>query len=152
MAEEDKILEIMRYMLLNPEKYPVAHYEEKFTKEGWRIFSQFAMGSTEPYAHELEKQNLKLTALGVREFYRMKKDNAMLKRTDSLTLGNMGLAISTVTLAFVTLLQWTTVSWGDAELTVFRVIFAVLLFVALILSLSSMEKFGLSKIKMFFDK
>ncbi|MEW6749291.1 MAG: hypothetical protein AB1295_06310 [Candidatus Micrarchaeota archaeon] len=146
MAEEDKILEIMREIYYNPEQIKPAHFIEKYGQKSWNLFSQYALG-------QLCRQNpddtLKLSQDGAAEYHKLVQDKAMLERTHSLTLGNMALAVSTVALAFVALFRWaeessviTQEAWAVIILTVFLVL-------AFFLAICAVGRMGLTEVGRF---
>jgi len=93
-----KIIEIMEFIYLNPEKYTKEEIKEKLklSDGDWEGFSQFALGGDrEAFAHELEKKRVKLTQLGVREYHNLVAGKKGLEFNETLAYATGMLAVGT---------------------------------------------------------
>jgi hypothetical protein len=70
-------LKIMNYIYLNPESKESSENNliNKFGKQNWKLFQQFAIGGSNALVHEIkgpkDEIGFKLTQEGVREFHRL---------------------------------------------------------------------------------
>jgi hypothetical protein len=71
-----KIIKIMEFAFLNPEKYEEEFVRKKFGEKAYNQFSQFCMGGTEPLARYMVDEKLKLTQKGVREYHKLKSEKS----------------------------------------------------------------------------
>ena len=93
-----KILKIMKYALLNPEKYDEDYIKKKFKEKAYLHFSQFCLGgpSDKALAHYIGTGKLKLTQNGVREYHRLQAEYDQRKFNLLVMIATIVIALSSL--------------------------------------------------------
>jgi len=93
-----KILKIMEFVLLNPEKYDEAYVKNKFGEKKYNLFSEFCVGGSQDMslAHYIGPDKLKLTQRGVREYHKMVSEQTQKRFNLLMLIATSILAISAV--------------------------------------------------------
>ena len=99
-----KILKILKFALLNPEKYDENYIRKKFRKKDYEIFSQFCLGGKEDetLAKYIGPDKLKLTQKGVREYHKLQSEQSQKIFNLLMLTATIVLAISSTALVIVT--------------------------------------------------
>ena len=99
-----KILKIMEFAFLNPERYNEEYVKQRFGEADYELFSQFCLGGPPDMqlAHYIGKGALKLTQRGVREYHALQSQQTQQYFNRLMLIATITLALSSVALVIIT--------------------------------------------------